>query len=36
VRDRQLVRTTLGQLRRKYSAVYRDFWDRVERGERAT
>ncbi len=35
VRDRQLVRTTLGQLRREYSAVYRDFWDRVERGERA-
>jgi 5-methylthioadenosine/S-adenosylhomocysteine deaminase len=34
VRDRQLVRRELGQLRREYSAVYRDFWDRVERGER--
>ncbi len=35
VQDGRLVRADFAQLRRDYSAVYSDFWNRVGRGERA-
>ncbi|WP_210529284.1 amidohydrolase family protein [Rubellimicrobium arenae] len=35
VRDRRLLRADFDELRRDYAATYRNFWDRVARGERA-
>jgi 5-methylthioadenosine/S-adenosylhomocysteine deaminase len=34
VRDRRLVRADFGEVRRTYSHAYREFWGRVERGEK--